>query len=181
VPSPPPRSLAVLGPLLALSVVAQVSTPLRVRLTARPSLRVVPSWRFFGPKPMVADVHLLVREHVDGDRTPARWREIPVPPQRRGRAVWNPSRFADKALHDLSNALVVSCHDLRDRAADEVVFTRAHQVLRPYLGLLTWVTEWSGPGRADERRQFALVSAERESTAADQYDVLFISREHAAA
>src|SRR5262249_46275248 len=112
-------AVAVLVPLLGLSVLAQCWTRLRARWGHRFGMRVVPSWRFFGPAPMVAVVHLLMRSRV-GRSDPTAWAEVPVPSQQRGRAIWNPSRFADKAVHDLTNSLVAACHDLRDRT-DEVV------------------------------------------------------------
>jgi hypothetical protein len=168
----------VLGTLLFLSFGAQISDRLRKMLSRKVGLNVVPSWRFFGPVPAIKDMHLLFRTQSQYGHH-EHWREIPIPPQGRWRAVWNPSRFADKALSDLGNALSAGSHALRQRIPDTARVHQAVQLSQPYLALLSWVMDYAGQPEATELRQFALVGsgADQES----QSSVIFVSRFHRAA
>jgi hypothetical protein len=168
----------ILGTILSLSVGAQISDRLRKLLSRKVGLNVVPSWRFFGPVPAIMDMHLLFRTE-SGDGSPGHWREIPIPPQGRWRAVWNPSRLEDKALNDLGNALSAGSHALRQRTPDAEQVQRALQVSQPYLALLAWVMDYAGPPKAPEFRQFALVGSGADQQA--ESSVIFVSRLHRAA
>jgi hypothetical protein len=168
----------ILGTIFVLSIGAQISDRLRKAMSRRFGLNVVPSWRFFGPVPAITDMHLLVRtRHEDGEF--GHWREIPIPPQGRWRAVWNPNRLEDKALNDLGNAISAGSHALRRRMLDADQVQRALQVSQPYLALLSWVMDYVGPPCAPEFRQFALVGSGADH--AVESSVIFVSRLHRAA
>lgn len=147
---------SALGPLFALTVLAQLFESVRTRTSRRVSLRVVPSWHFFGPIPAIADVHLLCRARSQGN-DPGPWTEIPIASQQRGRALWNPDRFPDKALHDLTNSLISSCTKLRRQLADIDDYQRGRQLTLPYVALLQWVVDSATQAADGEQRQFAIV------------------------
>jgi hypothetical protein len=170
-------AVALLTPILLLSIVAQVSLPAREWFSQKAIFRLIPSWRFFGPTPATSDVHLLVRQR-ETNLVLGEWFEIPIPGGHVGRALWNPGRFPDKALHDLTQSLVRCCHELRERADDDATYGRARQVLQPYLALLAWVLEATSDLASDSQRQFALVSAPSTGDDAEP-QVLFVSSFHA--
>jgi acetone carboxylase gamma subunit len=85
--------------------------------------------------------------------------------------LWNPSRFADKALHDMVNSLLDACTFLKESST-----AKAIQVTQPYLALLAWTMEWDASVTLGNRRQFAIVSSagDRGRTA----EVVFVSDFH---
>jgi hypothetical protein len=167
----------LLGAIFAVSVAAQVSDTVRKNVSRWFALNVVPSWRFFGPTPVISDMHLLFRVQPAGG-PPGRWQEIPIPPQGRWRALWNPSRLADKALQDMVNALSAGSHSLHRRIADPTRLDQAVQVSQPYLALLAWVMEYGGQSSTPEQRQFALVGSPGEDGSG--HSLIFVSRFHSA-
>jgi len=167
----------VLGTILLLSIGAQFSDRLRKMMSRRFGLNVIPSWRFFGPIPAILDLHLLYRIHREGG-PPGRWQEIPIPPQGRLRAVWNPNRLQDKALNDLGNALSAGSHSLRRHTPDDKRLRQAVQVSQPYLALLSWVMDYAGPPVVPELRQFALVGSGADHLT--ESSVIFLSQLHRA-
>src|SRR3954447_16959180 len=110
-------ALSLFGLVLALTIGAQISDSLRKSISRRAVLNIVPSWRFFGPVPAIMDVHLLLRVQSPGCE-PGPWQEVQIPSQGRWRALWNPSRLEDKAVHDLANGLSAGSHYLRERISD---------------------------------------------------------------
>ena len=168
-------AVTLFGLVLALTIGAQISDSLRKSISRRPILNIVPSWRFFGPVPAIMDMHLLIRAQSSGCE-PGSWQEIPIPPQGRWRALWNPSRLEDKAVHDLANGLSAGSHYLRERISDPARLLQVVQVSQPYMALLSWVMDYAGEPTVSESRQFALIGA----TGGDgsEPSVIFISRFH---
>jgi hypothetical protein len=164
-----------MGALLILTIGAQISDRFRRALSRRVVLNVVPSWRFFGPVPSILDMHLFFRtQFADGRQ--GRWQEIPIPPQGRWRAVWNPSRLEDKALNDLGNAVSAGSHTLRRRTTDPMKVQQAIQVSQPYLALLCWIDDYAGSTSDLQFRQFALIGSGADHRA--ESSVLFVSQLH---
>jgi len=168
-------AIVTLGTLFVLSVAAQVSDAVRQSVSRWLLLNVVPSWRFFGPNPMIGDMHLLFRRRSEGGLL-GRWEEIWIPPQGRLRALWNPSRLEDKALADMVNAMLAVSHSLKRRISDEARLNQAIQFSQPYLALLAWVMDYGGQPTVREQRQFAVVESRNDGGAG--HSLIFLSHFH---
>lgn len=145
-------------------------------IARRDPLALLPRWTFFAPRPGRHDLHILIRDWSGG--TPGPWRELERRPARPWlRAVWNPDRFARKAVIDTGNALVrAAAHG----NADPPSYV---QVQSPYLDILGWVstaplaTSDAVDGAHEISRQFALVRTQTVRPGR-RLDVVFVSFEH---
>jgi hypothetical protein len=115
--------------------------------------RLLPQWHFFAPRPGRRDNHLVIRDIVDGQL--GEWREIDVgEAPLTSRWLWNPSRFRQKALADLTNGLIKA----RRLYTENQFGDRSERLSLPYLGLLAWVN--SQPAASQPcLRQFAIVAS----------------------
>jgi hypothetical protein len=67
---------------------------------------VVPSWRFFAPRPATTDYHLFCRG-LSEDGTTSSWEDVHPPVNRSAmHAVWFPSHRTQKALFDVMTDLL---------------------------------------------------------------------------
>lgn len=116
------------------------------------TLRLVPRWTFFAPRPGRHDQHLVYRDIVGG--VAGDWLEIEAGdfhPVRRW--LFNPTRFRQKALFDLVNRLKAARGEFARHGLD----ARAVQLSAGYMALLAWVA--AQPARTRPcLRQFALAT-----------------------
>jgi hypothetical protein len=101
-------------------------------------LQLVPTWTFFAPLPVSVDYHVLYRDYrIEGQAS--EWKELNL--LRGGTrafiALWNPQRRIDKAIIDLSQALLISS-DLAKRK-NQPLGQLALSI--PYLAILNLVVQ----------------------------------------
>lgn len=162
---------------------ASIPTQFRWRwwesLSRHDALGLLPRWTFFAPNPGRHDLHLLVRDWIDGEPSP--WREFErLPPPPLVRALWNPGRFARKTITDVGNAVVRSAAGRVDAAEENA---KAIQLHAAYLEILGWVTAAGrheravGVGEERGERQFALVRTQTDQPGR-RLQVVFLSFLH---
>jgi hypothetical protein len=132
---------------------------------------IVPRWNFFAPNPGIWDFHLLYRDRAASGIT-GHWHEMPIRSPRSFRTVlWNPSRFANKALIDIGSSVGIAL----DITGNAEGLDRRPQLLTismPYLALLTYVS--AAPGRyGAASTQFLVLMSSIHDT-----KVLLVSRYH---
>jgi hypothetical protein len=141
--------------------------PARVNYWLNSSLLgfMIPRWNFFAPKPGIWDFHLLYRDRAASGIT-GHWHEMPIRSPRSLRTVlWNPSRFASKALIDISLDITGNAAGLDERP-------QLLTISMPYLALLTCVS--TAPGRySAASTQFLVLMSSIHGT-----KVLLVSRYH---
>jgi hypothetical protein len=127
----------------ALSVIRQLYPRKPHWLSVIDICSLVPSWRFFGPKPTTSDLHLLLSYKKRGvtvesvDITPYYPRSILS-------AVWNPRRRLRKSMASLARVLrVAPARSRRYRSAEMILAAYATSLPRSVYG---------------RRRRFDLVS-----------------------
>jgi hypothetical protein len=137
-------------------------------IARRDALALLPRWTFFAPRPGRHDLHILIRDWSGG--TPGPWHELErLAPGPWLRAVWNPDRFARKAVTDTGNALARAA-----RRGDDA--PSAIQLHSAYLEILGWVLA-APSATPDAARQFALVRTQTDRPGR-LLDVVFVSFEH---
>jgi hypothetical protein len=163
---------AVLLLWLVASVIHQFGPGWWKPVNAFDACRLLPQWHFFAPRPGRRDHYLVVRDVVDG--VAGAWRQVDVGGSPAGiRWIFNPYRYRQKALTDLTNLLLTA-----RRALDGNESPRVGELLSiPYLATLTWVMAQPGNGRACTR-QFAVVSSMGHGLGRE-LRVVYLSRLHA--
>jgi hypothetical protein len=146
-------------------------------IARRDALGLLPRWTFFAPRPGRHDLHILIRNWSAG--TPGPWRELERPsPHPWLRAVWNPGRFARKAVTDKGNAVVRA---VARRVGDSPSVIQLHPA---YLEILVWAladtggtTDAAADSASDAARQFALIRTQTDRPGR-RLDVAFVSFVH---
>src|SRR3954451_23374556 len=102
----------------------------RVWLRGQPICVLIPEYRFFAPKPVEGDYHLLYRD-LYADGTTTAWTEACVlEPRTLLHALFNPAKRERKALFDA----VVQLQDLHPKEPRAIAMTV------PYLAVLNYVS-----------------------------------------
>ncbi|MFD0407333.1 hypothetical protein [Kitasatospora sp. NPDC127116] len=152
-----------------VSAVGQLTVPRRLldRLRAWDIFGIVPNYRFFAPRPVQHDYHLLMRTAgSSGEFGP--WHQVAGPPDRCWwHIAWNPDRRAFKGLSDVMSV----AHRF------DVQRPRAVQVSLPYLAILNYVTAVASRDPAAREVQFVLAISH--GVLSDESpDVIFKSGRH---
>ena len=167
--------VVLLGLWLILTIMKQFSIIFRgARRDFYDPLQLVPTWTFFAPLPVAVDYHVFYRDYAR-DGAISAWQELHLGQREPGAlaAIWNPDRRIDKALIDLSQALITSSqHTKRHNEALHFLVLSL-----PYLIILSLVAQ-APPGAEATARQFMI--AETCGALADvPARVLFRSAVHA--
>lgn len=89
----------------AVSVGSQLSDRVSQRLPRLETLGLIPHWTFFAPRPSMHDMHLLYRDRLDDDEV-GEIAFVPTIEVRRWyHAIWNPEKFRNKVIADVSVSL----------------------------------------------------------------------------
>jgi hypothetical protein len=159
---------AALAVIFGLWLLASIPNQFRWRwweaVARRDVLGLLPRWTFFAPRPGQHDLHLIYRDRspVDDD-VAGPWRQVEFATMPWWlRAVWNPSRFARKAVTDVGGALVRAA-TRAGRSGDTPAVVAAMIQLNPaYLRVLDWVM--AQPAETETHaRQFALVRTQADA------------------
>lgn len=129
----------------------------------------VPNYRFFGPIPVMHDLHILVRDKPTGERV-GPWRELDVVRERRPlHTLWAPHRRVEKGLIDVAKEMTAT----RRRSAEATQWKLAV----PYLVLLNIATYGVSHEPDARQTQFAIVRA-AEYEPRIEPETLFVSDFH---
>lgn len=140
----------VLTAWLVVSAAGQLTVPWGKRpldrLRTLDVFGLIPNYKFFAPRPVQHDFHLLMRTaDTSGECGP--WRQVAGPPERRWwHAAWNPDRRAFKILSDV---MAVAYRFDEDKP-------RAVQTSLPYLAILNYITQAASQDPAAVHVQFVL-------------------------
>jgi hypothetical protein len=145
-------SLLLIG-WFAASVSAQVFQGVHDRLWFVSRFGLIPSWRFFAPRPAMDDTHLLYRDrfrtqvigppHCVSTIEDRRWHHL----------FWNPQKFHNKVFTDLCQSMRRHLRQINQDSVDSRVIVLS----TPYLVLLNLVMRMPRPPDV-EARQFILVT-----------------------
>jgi hypothetical protein len=93
---------------------------------------LIPIWTFFAPNPGVTDYYLLYRDRLP-DGSLDNWRKVELKPSENGFrvALWNPMKRKQKALSDMTGALIRLA---KHRKSERLIVTV------PYLLILNFIT-----------------------------------------
>jgi hypothetical protein len=165
----------VVGLILGLWFLASIVNQCRFRwwtqISRFDTFNLLPAWSFFAPNPGRHDFHILYRDGIRDENSA--WTEIAFASSLdiRWRWLWNPSRYADKAVNDLINGFF----QILSREGGEEL--RAVMVSSIYISLLQLVMAQPLISEEADRRQFAILRAqdfERER----RLEVVFVSETH---
>lgn len=162
---------AFFGLWFVASVLYQAPPRWWLRVKKFDSLRLVPRWTFFAPRPGRHDQHLVYRDIVDG--VAGEWHEIESSEFRPAlRWLFNPTRFRQKALLDLVNRLKAARREFSGFGLDG----RSLQLSAGYMALLAWAI--AQPAQREPcLRQFAIASTAGHG-ATRTMKILFVSEAH---
>ncbi|WP_292811858.1 hypothetical protein [Microbacterium sp.] len=173
---------AALAVLFGLWLVASIPNQFRWRwwetVARRDALGLLPRWTFFAPRPGQHDLHLIFRDRspVD-DAITGPWRQVEFATMPWWlRVVWNPSRFARKAVTDVGGALVRAATRAGRSGESPAVVAAMIQLNPAYLRVLGWVLAQPGDEGGDAR-QFALVRTQTDD-ADRRLEPVFVSFIH---
>lgn len=148
-------ALAALALWLGATVLGQLETPLARQLRRRDVLGLVPDWRFFAPRPVRFDYHLLYRDRCrDGACTA--WTELyPPAPRPWWSMLWHPAQRYRTPIEQAAIQLLRLQPQL-DRQALE--HTAAHVLLwQAVIGIPR--TGGAGGNRASVATQFLITAS----------------------
>ncbi len=141
------------------------------RVTRFDVFNLLPRWSFFAPNPGRHDFHVVYRDWIDEENGP--WTEFAATTlETRSRWLWNPSRYPNKAISDLTNGLyrALQSNDGEPRA---VLLSSS------YISLLHVVMAQPSVILKANRRQFAILRT-HDFGSNRQIEVAFVSEVHRA-
>lgn len=142
------------------------------RITHFDVFNLLPRWSFFAPNPGRHDFHVIYRDWIDDDSGP--WTEFATTTvETRLRWLWNPTRYPNKAISDLTNGLYLALQ-LND------VEPRAVLLSSSYISLLHVVMAQPPVILKANRRQFAILRT-HDFGSSRKIEVAFVSEVHRAA
>jgi hypothetical protein len=140
------------------------------RIVWHDAFSLIPRWTFFAPNPGRHDYHVVFREWAEDD-DPGEWIELSVDEVDLSRRwLWNPSRYPNKGIADLTAALARIVNLRRDEPL-------AVTLSSPYISLLHVVMAQSSGVSDGDRRQFAIVKTSGFGEKRD-LDIAFVSEVH---
>ncbi len=139
-----------------------------IRISKFDILNLLPDWSFFAPNPGRHDIHLVYRNWNHND--PESWIEFTTYKMSGWRCVWNPNRYCNKALFDLSNALNWERKVYED---DQ----KSIMLSRSYISILSLVMEQPLLDINITDRQFAIVGTQA-SKGDRKIELRYISQIH---
>ncbi|MFJ3794053.1 hypothetical protein [Kitasatospora sp. NPDC090091] len=153
----------------ALTVLRQMGLGRGVLVRLGWAGRVVPNYRFFGPTPSMHDLHVLVRDGLEGERV-GRWRELDVGRERSAvHVLWAPHRRVEKGLLDAAREMAV----IRRGGAG----ARQWKTTIAYLALLNVATFGVLHERGARQTQFAIARTAAYEPRVEP-EILFVSDFH---
>jgi hypothetical protein len=155
-----------------MSVIAQAVPRVHYHLGVASRFGLIPSWRFFAPNPATSDTHLFFRDR-SADRTVGSLRPASTIASRHWHQLfWNPSKFHDKVITDVSGALLQHSRELGRAGLDDRLITLS----TPYLALLHLAMR--APHRPESvARQFILADETPSANDAERR-IVFVSGFH---
>lgn len=155
-----------------VSVLAQLFDGVGARVPLASRLGLIPSWKFFAPRPRMNDMHLLYRDRLTNQETGGLCCVGTIEDRRWYHLVWNPKKFDNKMFNDIAASLRSNLRHIKSEELD----TRIIMLSTPYIVMLHQVMRI--PHRPDaEARQFIIATARSFEEDPDR-KIVFISEFH---
>lgn len=154
-----------------VSVLAQLFDGVGTRVPFASTFGLIPSWKFFAPRPRMHDMHLLYRDRFT-NQTGTLCCVDTIEDRRWYHLVWNPKKFHNKMFNDIAASLRSSLRYIESEDLD----TRIIMLSTPYIVMLHQVMRI--PHRPDaEARQF-IIATDKSFEEDPDHKIVFISEFH---